>query len=274
VHEVYDLSVGGTHSFVANDLIVHNSTVCVLIPLYVWRETKKRVLIISPEMDKRALAERFFGFFARASLTGMMRGTLGAFEEQRLRQAVADLLHQEGLWIMDASDDITPRGIDAMIRTVKPDLVAVDSLYSIRTSGSRFDRTEAALDWLNTSNKKYGYAAVAFSQQNRTKELSGKLGGGARLGTIAFSDQMGMDAHAVFSLEQGEDDKLDRRMQFLPLKIRRGYSEGPVVCHWDFACCNFEEIVKDRSDAYEDSSFKPGPVPTADTAGDQEPLPF
>ena len=252
---------------------VGKSVCVVLIALHVWEKANRRILIVSPEMNKASLAERFYGFAARASLTGMIRGNLTAFEEQRLRAKVDELRDKDGIWIMDATDDITPRGIDAMIRTVKPDLVAVDSLYSIRTSGSRFDRTEAALDWLNTSNKKYGYAAVAFSQQNRTKELSGKLGGGARLGTIAFSDQMGMDAHAVFSLEQTEDDKLDRRMQFLPLKIRRGYSEGPVVCHWDFACCNFEEIVKDRSDAYEDSSFQPGPVPTA-AAPENAELPF
>jgi len=98
------------------------------------------------------------------------------------------------------------------------------------------------------------------------------LGGGTRLGTIAFSDQVGMDAHAVFAMEQDADMKLDRRMRYVPLKFRRGYSEGPVEINWDFTACNFTEIAKAGKVGYNDDGFRPGPVAALPAASPQDDL--
>jgi replicative DNA helicase len=258
VHEVFDLTVMDTHSFVANDIIVHNTVAALLIAIHAAMVANKRVLIISPEMSKLEIAERFFGFATRASLTGMVRGTLSGFEEQRLREYVAAMREHQNVWILDGTDTLTPAGMDAAIRKIGPDLVVIDSIYSLRVAGrTNTERTESALDWLNRSDKQYQYAAAVLSQQNRTKELSGKLGGGSRLGTIGFSDRLPQDANLIFAMEQDEDLKLARRMKFVPLKTRRGFFEGAIEVHWDFAASNFEEVARAPADEYVDEAFVP-----------------
>jgi KaiC/GvpD/RAD55 family RecA-like ATPase len=230
----------------------------LLIAIHAAMVANKRVLIISPEMSKLEIAERFFGFATRASLTGMVRGTLSGFEEQRLREYVAAMREHQNVWILDGTDTLTPAGMDAAIRKIGPDLVVIDSIYSLRVAGrTNTERTESALDWLNRSNKQHQYAAAVLSQQNRTKELSGKMGGGSRLGTIGFSDRLPQDANLIFAMEQDEDLKLAKRMKFVPLKTRRGFFEGPIETHWDFAASNFEEVARAPADEYVDEAFVP-----------------
>jgi KaiC/GvpD/RAD55 family RecA-like ATPase len=248
------------------------SITLVLLAQYAWREAHRRVLIISPEMSRMEVAERFFAIHARVSQTGLVRGTLTEWDLQRLKGVVADLAAADGIWIMDQEDDLSPRSIEARIRAVKPEVVLLDTLYNIRVPGNRFERTERALEWSLNMAKRHAFALVAFSQQNRNQEVSAKLGGGTRLGTIAFSDQVGMDAHAVFAMEQDADMKLDRRMRYVPLKIRRGYSEGPVEINWDFTACNFTEIAKAGKVGYNDDGFRPGPVDALPAASPQDDL--
>jgi hypothetical protein len=248
------------------------SITLVLIAQHAWKEAHRRVLIISPEMSRLEVAERFFAIQARVSQTGLVRGNLTYFELQRLKQTVADLEVADGIWIMDQEDDLSPRSIEARIRAVKPEIVLLDTLYNIKVPGNRFERTERALEWSLNMAKRHAFALVAFSQQNRNQELSAKLGGGTRLWTIAFSDQVGMDAHAVFAMEQDADMKLDRRMRYVPLKFRRGYSEGPVEINWDFTACNFTEIAKAGKVGYNDDGFRPGPVAALPAASPQDDL--
>lgn len=244
----------------------------VLIAQHAWKEAGRRVLIISPEMSRLEVAERFFAVHAHVSQTGLVRGTLTEFELQRLKHVVVDLEGVNGIWIMDQEDDLSPRSIETRIRAVHPELVLLDTLYNLKVPGNRFERTERVLEWSLNMAKRHQFALVAFSQQNRNQEVSAKLGGGTRLGTIAFSDQVGMDAHAVFAMEQDADMKLDRRMRYVPLKFRRGYSEGPVEINWDFTSCNFTEITRAGKVDYNDEGFKPGPVAALPAASVQDDL--
>lgn len=248
----------GTFTLIVARPGIGKSNCALLIAVHAAMVANKRVMIVTPEMSKVEIAERFFGFATRARLTGMVRGTLTGFEERRLREYVQTMREHQNLWTLDATDNLTPARLDAAIRKVGPDLVVIDSIYSLRVWGkSNTERTESALDWLNKSNKEYKYAALVLSQQNRTKELSGKLGGGSRLGTIGFSDRLPQDAGTIYAMEQDEDLKLARRMKFIPMKTRRGFFEGPIESHWDFSAANFEEVAKAPTDEYVDEAFVP-----------------
>jgi hypothetical protein len=61
-------------------------------------------------------------------------------------------------------------------------------------------------------------------------------------------------------------------MRYVPLKIRRGYAEGPVEINWDFTACNFTEIAKPGVVGYNDEGFRPGPVAALPAAAAQEDL--
>lgn len=240
--DVYDLTVNGTHSFVANDIVAHNTFVAVIAGRHAWLEGNP-TLIVSPEMSKEEIAERFFVVDAPVNYDNVVRGTLSAWEMPKLQHAVADRKGGTGLWIMDSEDDLSPKGIEAAIRACKPKLVAIDSIYDLRVRGERRDRALVALEWMRAAAKRFGVPMCAFAQQNRAAELSEKKGGGSRLGTIALADEIGQDAHSVFALEQDKDMRADKQLRFKPLKLRRGrWSGEDVIVNWDFEKMNFTEV--------------------------------
>jgi replicative DNA helicase len=210
-------------------------------------------LFISPEMSKDEIAERFFVMDAPISYKHAVRGVLSEFEMAKIRSVSEARKDQRGLWVMDYQDDLTPRGIESAVRAVDAQFVVFDTLYALRVPGDKMERTERALDWMMGACRRYGFAAVAASQQNRKKEEQEKFGGGARLGTIAFSDQIGMDAHAVFALEQTADMRADKIMKIIPLKLRRGIADGSVSVRWDFDTMNFEAIDRAAVAGFDDS---------------------
>ena len=256
VQNVYDLTVGGSHSFVANDIVVHNSSLAVISSRHAWMNGE-RVLIVSPEMSKEEIIERFYVIHSGVSYVDAVKGTLGDFQLRKLRESIEESKGKSGLWIMDSQDDLSASGIEAAIKVVQPRLVSVDAVYRLPFRGDKFEKMQKILDWFGGACQKYDFAGCVFTQQNRTQEKSSKDGGGSRLGTIAFSDQIGMDAHAVYALEQDEDMRADKRLRIVPLKIRRGTKGKPVNVMWDFDSIDFSEIQDAGVNGYEDEDDIP-----------------
>lgn len=231
---------------------VGKTFVAVICARHAWLKGK-RVLIVSPEMGKDEMAERFFVVHSGVSYQGVINGELPTPMEAKLKETIEANRELPGLYIMDSDDDLSPRGIDAAIRAADPHLVAIDSMYDLKIKGERRDRMLMALEWLKGNCKEHGYSAVGFAQQNRIAELSEKKGGGARLGTIALADEIGQDAQNVMALEQTKDDKADRIMKVCPLKIRRGQFKRPKVkSNWDFDKMKFDEIEEKEESQYDD----------------------
>lgn len=235
------------------------SEIAVLCGAHAWhsgRATGKntRVLIVSPEMAKEEIAERFFVGEAKVSYNQVVRGALSSFEYPKLKSTVDALRGENGIFIMDSEDGLSPENIDAKIKLLKPDLVAMDAIYELPFKGDDTERVAAALTWMRRSCKQYDYANVAFSQFNRKQEEAAKKGGGSRLGTIALSDKIGWIAHSVFALEQDKDMKSDKRLKLVPLKLRRGQHAGDgVEIRWDFDNMAFGEIVAPATPGYSDA---------------------
>jgi replicative DNA helicase len=226
------------------------SFICIISARHAWLSGKK-VLIVSPEMSKEEMAERFFVINAGVNYQDVIDGDLPTPMVEKLGSVIDRDRDLPGLYIMDPDDDLSLRGIDAAIRAVGPDLVAVDSMYDLKVKGERQDRMIAALEWLKGNCKHHGYAAVGFAQQNRIAELSEKKGGGARLGTIALTDAIGQDAQIIFALEQTKDDKKDEILKVCPLKIRRGqFKRDKVRIHWNFEQMIFSEIEENEEEEY------------------------
>jgi len=233
---------------------VGKTFLAVIAGRHAWKEGI-RTLIVSPEMSRLEIAERFFSVHSSVSYLHMVQGTVSDYEMPKLQDAAASCKTQEGLWIMDAEDDLSPKGIEAAIRACSPGLVAIDSLYDLRIRGERRDKLLVALEWFKGAVKRFDLAGVGFVQLNRAAEISEKKGGGVRLGTIALADEIGQDAHAVFALEQDKDMRADRRLRIKPLKLRRGTagaSEG-VGVHWNFDLMRFDELPPEDGDSFEDT---------------------
>ena len=233
---------------------VGKTQVAMLIARESWRSGKK-VLIVSPEMSKEAIAERFFIAQAEVSGTNVLRGTLSDFEHTKLKDTINGLRDRDGVWIVDAEHKLDGGGIDQYIRAVKPDLVCIDSIYDLSFPGNKSDRTMAAVDWMRHSSKKHDVPFVGFHQVNRDVGRKGRDGveyadAGA---AIALTDQLLWDAHAIFILEQDRDMLEDKRLRFHVGKKRRGVWDGrPIDCHWDFDRMCFDEIKGEEAEAYSD----------------------
>lgn len=261
VQRVFDLTVMDGHAYVANDMVVHNTFVAIIVARHAWL-CGKRVLLVSPEMSKEEIAERFFVIHSCVSYKRLISGTLSDFELPQLKKTVSNLSAvashpAENLWIMDDEDDISPSGIDAAIRATDAEAGVIDSVYDLHIKGDRRERTIAGVEWLRRSCKRGNYAAVGYSQQNRAAELSEKKGGGARLGTIANADEVGQDAHTVIALEQSKDDKDDGILKMKPLKIRRGqFKRDAISIRWDFDKMVYDEMPEEEDDYRDEiSSF-------------------
>lgn len=231
---------------------VGKTQVAIICARHAWLKGR-RVLVVSPEMPKDEIAERFFVTHAAVSYQGVINGELPTPMVEKLESTIERDRDLPGLYILDSDDDLSPRGIDSAVRASNPHLVAVDSMYDLKIKGERRDRMLMALEWIKGNSRSYGYAAVGFAQQNRIAELSEKKGGGARLGTIALADEIGQDAQTVIALEQTKDDKADKIMKFHPLKIRRGqFKRSKVKSVWDFDRMNFDEIEDVEESEYSD----------------------
>ena len=237
---------------------VGKTQVATLIARDAWR-SGKRVLIISPEMSKTEIAERFFIVQAGVSAGEIMRGKLNGFSEKKLFDTISELGGKDGIYVVDSTDDLSPNGLDAAIQATKPDLVAVDSIYMLRFKGDKMERTMRAVDWIRQSAKRHNVPFVAFHQLSRQATKDKKQGGGYDTSAIALSDQLLWDAHAVFIMEQDTDMKADRRLKFHVGKLRRGSHDGtPIEVCWDFDNMKFDEMVSYKVDKFDDKDFDSG----------------
>ncbi len=253
VQEVYDLSVADTHSFVAEDVVCHNTWVVWLQARHAWR-AGYRVLCVSPEMSEEECTERFFLIESRVSAHQVLRGNLSDFAYERLKSSIEERKDDKGLYIIDMDDDLSWQGIESAIRSCKPHLVCLDSIYMLGQGRDRTERTIRTTDWLRKISKRfgeeYGTAFVGFHQLSRAAVQSKKAGGvGYEDAAVALTDQIFWDAHSLWIMEQDADMRADKRIRFHCRKVRRGvWRSKPVDAYWDFDNMRFDEIVSQEDD--------------------------
>src|SRR5213080_3308804 len=90
-HQVYDLAVPETGNFVAQDILVHNTSLVLNISLHAALEGKKSIAIFSLEMSKEQLTERLLTEQAQIDAQRMHRGLLTEAEFDRVSNALGPL---------------------------------------------------------------------------------------------------------------------------------------------------------------------------------------
>src|SRR5439155_806637 len=90
-HQVYDLAVPETHNFIAQDILVHNTSLALNIALHSALEAKKAVAIFSLEMSKEQLTERLLTEQAQIDAQRLHRGLLTEAEFDRVSNALGPL---------------------------------------------------------------------------------------------------------------------------------------------------------------------------------------
>ena len=251
----------------------------VLVCIHAAFEQGLRVLLVSPEMNRVEMGERFIVKHGGFNYGDVVSATLGMYAEPQFFKTVEEVEKADEakrLFILDDEDKLEPQFIEEAIEATEADLIGIDSAYMLKVAqggvkkgpGSRGDRQErmvSTVDWMRSTSRRTQKPICAISQLSRqgkvkksAKETLKKgLGTGGLEDTLAFSDTLFQDCHNLFALYQDEDMKLDRQMLFVPLKARRQALWSAVVTRWDMEEMSFDEIgtsviADDHDDDFDD----------------------
>jgi replicative DNA helicase len=177
VSRVYDLTVPGTHNFVANDICVHNTALCLNVAEHAALRAGVGVAIFSLEMAKEQLAMRMLCSEARVDLARVRTGHLSDREFPRLAMA-AGRLADAPIYI-DDTPALSALELRAKARRLKRDpnaklgLVIVDYIQLMRSAEGRDNREQEISEIsrsLKALAKELQVPVVALSQLNRQVE--------------------------------------------------------------------------------------------------------
>jgi len=90
-HQVYDLTVPDTNNFIAQDILVHNTSFALNVGLHAALERKKSIAIFSLEMSKEQLTERLLTEQAQIDAQRLHRGLLSEAEFDRVSNSLGPL---------------------------------------------------------------------------------------------------------------------------------------------------------------------------------------
>jgi replicative DNA helicase len=179
--ETYDLTVPGHHNFVADDVIVHNSTLVCDFAQNVALKQQKPVALFSLEMSEMELAHRFIGSQSRISSDRLRKGKVSTKDWPKVVKA-CNQLESAPLWIDDSSDlgllelRAKARRLHAQERGRGHDgvgLIIVDYMQLMRTDDPRANRVEQVAQFsrgLKILARELDVPVIGISQLSRAPE--------------------------------------------------------------------------------------------------------
>jgi replicative DNA helicase len=172
---VYDLTVPGLHNFVADDLIVHNSSLSLNLAQYVTVDLKKPAIIFTLEMSKLEVVNRMLSAEARIDSNKLKTGRLDDLDWRKLGDALGKL--SDAPLFIDDTPDLTLMEIRAKCRRLKQkhglDLVIVDYLQLMTSSGKSDNRQNEVAEisrGMKMLAKELDVPVIALSQLSRQPE--------------------------------------------------------------------------------------------------------
>ncbi|TMF19621.1 MAG: replicative DNA helicase [Chloroflexi bacterium] len=175
-HHVYDLTVPETSNFIAQDILVHNTSFVLNVGLHAALEAKKSVAIFSLEMSKEQLTERLLTEQAQIDAQRMHRGLLSEAEFDRVSNALGPL-GEASIYIDDTPvmDELT---LQLKARQAKMrhnvDMILVDYLQLMhgrsRGDDNRVQEVSAISRALKGLARELRIPVVAISQLSRAPE--------------------------------------------------------------------------------------------------------
>lgn len=175
VERVYDLTVPGLHNFVADDMVVHNSSLVLNLAQYVSVELKRPAIIFSLEMSKLEIVNRMLSAEARIESTKLRTGKLDDLDWRKLSDALGRL--SDAPLFIDDTPSITLMEIRAKCRRLKQrqglDLVIVDYLQLMNSHGRVDSRQQEVAEFsrgLKMLAKELDVPVIALSQLSRQPE--------------------------------------------------------------------------------------------------------
>ena len=176
--QVYDLTVPGTHNFVADDVCVHNTTFALNIAAHAAIHHQVPCAIFSLETSKEQLVQRFLCAEAEVDGSKLRTGFLADSDWPKLARAMGKL--SEAPVFIDDSATISVIEMRAKARKLKAEhglgLIVVDYLQMIQSYKRTENRTQEISEIarsLKSLAKELDIPLIAISQLSRAVEMTG-----------------------------------------------------------------------------------------------------
>ncbi|HEX6418132.1 MAG TPA: replicative DNA helicase, partial [Acidimicrobiales bacterium] len=175
--QVYDLTVPGTHNFVAADVFVHNTSFALGMASHAALHAGKPVLLFSLEMGSLELSQRLLSAEARIDSKRVRTGQLSEDDWSRISQAIGRLASAP-IWI-DDNPNLTVMEVRAKARRLRSQvgdlgMVVVDYLQLMTGRGTAENRQVEVSEMsrgLKILARELECPVVALSQLSRQLEL-------------------------------------------------------------------------------------------------------
>lgn len=142
--QVYDLTVPETHNFVADDMIVHNTSLQMSMAMTAALKHQKRVAVFSLEMSGEQLLQRMIAIETRIDSQRLRRGNLYDHEWPIFYEAIGRL--SETQVFIDDTPGITPMQLRTKCRRLYAehgiDMVLIDYLQLMQTDFTTNNRVQ------------------------------------------------------------------------------------------------------------------------------------
>lgn len=180
VQQVYDLTVPETHNFIAEDMLVHNTTFAMNIAENVAIRCRKPVAVFSMEMPAEQLVMRMLSSLGRIEQQRIRTGKLEDPDWPRLTSA-ASVLTDKPLFI-DDTPSLSPTDVRARARRLQRTcgeplgLILIDYIQLMQVPGTTENRATEVSEIsrsLKALAKELRVPVVALSQLNRSLEQRG-----------------------------------------------------------------------------------------------------
>ena len=174
--QVYDLTIPGTHNFVANDVCVHNTALALNIAQHVALKLKQTAAVFSLEMSKESLLTRMLCSVARVDSQKFRGGYLSQDERRKLSHAVNEIA--EAPLYIDDTAGLHLMDMHAKLRRLQAEkskigMVIVDYLQLMSGRG-RFENRNAEVSAISRGMKmlakEMNVPMLVLSQLSRAPE--------------------------------------------------------------------------------------------------------
>jgi replicative DNA helicase len=175
--QVYDLTIPETHNFVANDICVHNTSLCLTLAQNAAIQAQAVVGVFSLEMSKESLVMRMLCSEGRVDAHRFRSGFLSRDEWARLAGALGTLA--ETKIFIDDTPGISVLEMRAKARRLaaeqkKLDLIIVDYLQLMSGSSRRVESRQQEVSQISRElkalAKELNVPLIALSQLSRAPE--------------------------------------------------------------------------------------------------------
>jgi replicative DNA helicase len=263
---VYDLTVPGLHNFVADDLIVHNSSLSLGIAQYVSVELRRPAIIFSLEMSKLEIVNRMLASEARIDSSKLRTGRLDDLDWRKLGDSLGKL--SDAPLFIDDTPSITLMEIRAKCRRLKQrhdlDLIIVDYLQLMSSharSDSRQQEVAEISRGLKMLAKELDVPVIALSQLSRQPES--RTDKRPQLADLRESGSIEQDADIVGFIYRDEvydEDSPDKGIAELIIAKHRNGATGVVKLAFLNHLTKFANLARGPSGASGGSGGAPTPM--------------